>query len=457
MRTILVIGYFGADESDSKLEYFRRLNRALAAHNRELILLNLNRHRIKTEVRSESLPLLIEKSHKLPLNRLLPLRGIAPEAVHAASIDAACWRRSPEREQIRVLLFREYLRTLILRERPGLVIAWHQFFGLNYTLPAMLKELGVPFLFAEFGPLPGTVIYDEGGQMAESPIARESAAFAALPVSDADLQNAARFVAQVRQERRTRKPQQASGAVREALRERHSRASRVVFYAGQYDCRTGMLPRTLPNATLHSPFFAGTLDALSFLSRLAKANGWLILFKPHPLARNEGGLPIDEPNHVISVPGASIYDCFDHAETSVTIVSQVSYMSLIYGRPCVMLGRNYLTGKGCTYDPSSREAIVSEIQASLERGVTGSQKSMWIKHVAQLLKHAVFAFDGDLQAEGLRTDDQCAAYLAGLCAADGIRESACRQMWTHDAAGPDISKAGLKTFYRVATALRPSW
>lgn len=417
-RTILLSGYFGPKSRDPKLGYFARLDRALQALGFRLYMLNMSGNRLPAGLRGESFPFLVEKSHWLPLDRFIPVAQVDAGIAQAASIDAGCWNRSHARETVRLLLFREHLRKVFARERPCLHIAWHQFYSFHYSLPSMLAEAGVPLLFTEFGPLPGTIIFDQEGQMAESAIARRSGEFASAPVSASELKGAGEFLDRVRSEKRTRKPQRDSGMVREALREKSAGARKIIFYAGQYDHRTGMLPRSLPNAKLHSPFFSDTLDALSFLSRLAKRNDWLILFKPHPLAGHsaESLARIEEPEYVVNVPGASVFECFEHTQVVSTIVSQVSYMSLIHGRACVMLGRNQLTGKGCAYEPRTMDEIEPELQKALERGINAEQDACWKKHVAQLLKSSVFAFDEDLTASLLRGTPETADYLAVTCA-----------------------------------------
>jgi hypothetical protein len=322
-----------------------------------------------------------------------------------------------------LLFFQEHFRRVVNRIQPRLCIAWHQFFSFHYALPGLLAELGIPLLYAEFGPLPGTIIFDRGGQMAESEIATRSEEFLRTPVTDAELDAAAKFIARVRAEQRTRKPQPAPGAVREALRARGmGEGTPVIFYAGQYDCRTGMRPRMLPNAKLHSPWFKSTLDSIEYLSALAKKNGWIVLFKPHPLAAISQTQLAQLPaaDRLVCVPHASIFECMDVAKVVTTIVSQVSYMALIHRKPCVMLGRNQISGKGCAYEPDSKEAIEESFRTALSHGQTASQESAFCRHVAQLLKTAVFAFDDNFSAPTLRGLDAAASELmkasANLCA-----------------------------------------
>ena len=453
MRVILVTGFFDPGARDGKLDYFKRLDVQLRTNDTRLHVLNLNTRRIPPPLNGESSPILLEKSHWLPIDRLVKPLEFHPDVVHGASIDAACWNRSLSRERIRVLLYREHIRHVLQRVQPVLVIAWHQFFGSHYGMRSLMHECGVPWLFAEYGPLPGTILFDREGQGAESPIVTRNDAFVASPIDNTDLDRATAFVKKVRDEKRTRKPQTAPGQVHKALAS-SSRAGRpVVFYAGQYDCRTGMVPRSLPQAEQTSPVYSSTLDALSHLTELAERNDWTILFKPHPLAApvtNNTGT-IAAPDRVVNVPGANLFECLEAADVVTTIVSQVSYMSLIWERPCVMLGRSYLTGKGCTAQPETRNAVEFAVRSAIDLGFTAEARSAWIRHVAQLLKYAVFEFDTDFSAPGLRGVDDAAGSLATVCATPDA--APFQDASTNDVTGNMHAAARMRRLYAILSCV----
>ncbi len=420
-NSILVSAYFDDRRQDAKLAYFEALDRAVRKAGLKIHLLNLNSRRIETSCEGEPLPFLISKAHWLPISGVVGPLDANPAVRHAASIDALCWGRSLRAESFRVVLFREHLRRLIARVRPSLYIAWHEFFSFHYSLPAMLREEfpGLPFLFTEFGPLPGTITFDEDGQMGESDVAQRPGDFAALPVNADDLRRAAEFIERVRVEKRSRKPQTASADPFGPLETRLAGAKGVVFYAGQYDFRTGMVPRSLPQSGVHSPWFADTFDALAHLNDVALRNGWVVLFKPHPLDTGfrERMAPLGELEAVALVSGVSIFECFERADAVVTIVSQVNYMALIHGKPCVTLGRTYLWDKGCDYQPKGRADVEPSIRAAIEDGITETQRAALQRHVAQLMRYRVFQFDEDFTIDGLRNLDATAKFLIKRCAA----------------------------------------
>ena len=281
---------------------------------------------------------------------------------------------------------------------PALCVFWHQFNSLHYSMPDFCTGLGIPMLYAEYGSLPATIAFDSEGQMAESWAARRSDDFLNLPVSDEELSRTRRFLELARKQKRTRKPLTAPASI-QAVSEAAARSGRrLVFYAGQHDYKTGMAPRSLPNAELHSPFFESTADALRHLCAIAEERNWHILFKPHPLAGHllkRADMPGTDWLDV--VPGADIFECMHAAAVTLTIVSQVSYMAILHDRPCVLLGRNQLSGKGCLYEPSSREKAGGRIDEAIGAGLTREQREAWFKHAAQLLGHALYAFEEEVE------------------------------------------------------------
>ena len=412
LRCILVSSYLSGSEGKNKLRYFERLDTALREMGHRLLLLNTESKQVQSACDTAHLPVFIEKAHHLRLEGCLNEEALAPSVRHAASIDAGEWRRDPLADAVRALFFRAYLRELVREYDPALCVFWHQFNSLHYSMPDFCTGLGIPMLYAEYGSLPATIAFDSEGQMAESWAARRSDDFLNLPVSDEELSRARRFLELARKQKRTRKPLTAPASI-QAVSEAAARSGRrLVFYAGQHDYKTGMAPRSLPNAELHSPFFESTADALRHLCAIAEERNWHILFKPHPLAGHllkRADMPGTDWLDV--VPGADIFECMHAAAVTLTIVSQVSYMALLHNRPCVLLGRNQLSGKGCLYEPSSRENVGDLIDEAIGAGLTQQRRDAWIKHSAQLLGHALYAFEEDVEPIIGRDVHEAASFL----------------------------------------------
>ena len=81
------------------------------------------------------------------------------------------------------------------------------------------------------------------------------------------------------------------------------------------------------------------------------------------------------------------------------MVSGVSYISLIRGKPLVELAYTPLKSKGCCYEPDSEADIEFKIKKALKDGYTTEQEKAFIRHVAQVNKY--YYFD-DLGSRAIR-------------------------------------------------------
>ncbi len=415
--------YLGGREGKVKLRYFERLDAVLRDQGYRLFLLNTHPTSIKTDCDAAILPFFIVYGHRLCLEPFISLDSLPSAVLEAASIGSEKLQRRLAGDVVRVLLYRAYLRSLVRKMRPALCVFWHRFNPWHQSMPDFCEQLGVPFLFTEYGLLTGTISFDEGGQMAESWIARRNEEFLALPVGEAELERATAVLERLRAHRSERKrldliegPEAQAAAAPSPLDrvlDRLKKSGRpIIFYAGQNDYGSGMVPRTLPNAELHSPFFESTVDALRDLCTYAEERDAYVVFKPHPLVQMDlSDLDLPHPDRVDFVPGADIFECMAAAEVVVTILSQVSYMALIHDRPCVLLGRNQLSGKGCVYELGAREALGETVADAMKLGFVEEQRAAWLRHAAQLCRHALFAFDEATEKDIGRGLEETAAFL----------------------------------------------
>ena len=445
-RTILVSSYLSAHEGKVKLRYFERLDAALRDQGYRLFLLNTQSKRIETHCDAASLPLFIEHGHHLRLERFVSPDILSSAVLQAASIDSEERQRNMAGDAVRVLFYRAYLRSLVRATKPVLCVFWHQFNSLHYSMPNFCEQLRVPSLYMEYGLLPGTISFDQEGQMAESWIARRNEEFLALPVGEADLDQATALLERLRADRCVRKPSAAAPPLDGVLRRLRASGRTIIFYAGQNDHKSGMVPRTLPNANLHSPFFESTVDALQELGKFAEERNAHVLFKPHPLVQvNPSDIDLPNPDRIDFVPGADIFECMDAAKVVVTILSQVSYMALIYDRPCVLLGRNQLSGKGCVYELGAREGLGEAVTDAMNFGLMEEQRAAWLHHAAQLCRHALFAFDEATEKDVGRGPEEAAAFLIDhakeLPEGFAVQESLFGEDLSSEQAGRSLSRA----------------
>ena len=410
-RYMLVSAYLTRQEA--MLAYFERLDAHLAPLGYRLFLVNTGNAPITSTVENITLPAYVTLAQILPGKPFIQGETLSPQQQEGAAAEACRRGLSESTATLKVLLYTEAMREIMLRIRPALVLLWLQFDGLHRALDGLCGQWGVPRLFAEYGSLPGTVVYEAEGQMAESPVARDSQRFAALPVSDEELERAKTLLERLRVERHTRRPAGDENKVQALASRARAEGRRVLFYAGQNDPMSGMLPRSLPNARLHSPHFESTLDALDALLHLAEKRNWHVLFKPHPMmekAHTRFMRPL--PERCTLIPGANIFDAIAHSDVTVTILSQVSYLALIHKKPCVLLGRNQLTGKACLYEPEDRDDMGDCINRACAEGFSASQQSAFVRHAAQMCRYNLFSFTETLRELVGRGEKETANFLA---------------------------------------------
>jgi hypothetical protein len=270
----------------------------------------------------------------------------------------------------------------------------------------------IRYHYVEYAALPGTLCFDEKGQMAESWVAQHPAEFLALPIDESDLARAQTYLEYLRGGKKSGKPQDARISIQDVVGRARDLKRKIIFYAGQNDWASGMLPRALPESKMHSPIYTDTLDALDHLSEIAEANDWQILFKPHPLVQDRHkDFQVAHPDRVNLVLGANILECIEEADVVTTIVSQVAYLAMIHERPCVMLGRTQLRNKGCNYQTGLRDKVEPTMQHALRDGFHGIARKRWLQHIAQMCKYYLFAIDEEVEAIIGRGIHETANYL----------------------------------------------
>jgi len=409
-----VSGYFSGDGQERKLAYFERLDRALHPLGFELVLFNLAPHPIDTSCRHRSMDHVVPYSYFLgrvgaidPVALIEPLR-------EAAALEAADLDRAPSQAARKIAYFWRHANRIVHEVEPVLGILWHQFNSQHYALAELYRQLGVPVRFVEYGVLPGTISIDAEGQMAESWVARDSARFRELPVDETLAERVEAYLDTCRVERRTRKPQTTRPGIVERIRAVRERGARVILYAGENVTRTGIFPRGYPRATVHSPHFTDTSDALTALCAVASKRGWHVVFKPHPMAGRVVPEPDDSEVFTLA-EGADIFDLIGACDVGTTLVSQACYLLLLHEKPCVLMGRGPLSEKGAAYDLRSREELEETFARALDNGFTSPQRAAWRRHAAQLCEHYLFAMDPDAEEAFGRGPHVAAETIAEVC------------------------------------------
>jgi hypothetical protein len=243
----------------------------------------------------------------------------------------------------------------------------------------------------EFGILPGTFSIEELGQMGESYSARFPTDFQnKYFITETERLKAKSIIEYVRINNLNRNSQH-NNLIAEQLSNKFKANRPIVLYAGQNDYESGLFPHDNMAKTFHSPIFKTTEEALVYLANIAYENDWNFIYKPHPIVDYEHGCNLRKLAHnVIFVSNVDIHKLIDMRDIVVTVLSQISYISLIRETPVVMLGYTQLKNKGCNYEVFEKEKVEDAITSAIEIGYSCDQKEAFYNHIAQHLKSTLY-------------------------------------------------------------------
>lgn len=294
--------------------------------------------------------------------------------------------------------------------KPCYVYLWNQFNVLHRTFEAILQRRDIKIGFFHDGVLPGSIAIDVDAEMGEGWIAREPERFVSVEVSEEDISKAEEYLQSLVGTENNRHPQDEKISVVDALKLSKLDDRPLVFFAGQNDWHAGIKPKS-PARVFHSPVFEGSFEALVGLDEMAGELGVAILFKPHPLSRDRFAfLRADEFPNTLILQNTCINACIRQADVVVTIASQACYSALLENCAVVMLGRNQVTGKGLTYDVTSRDTMAKTVQDALRDPLRANRRREFAVHCAQLERSYLFDY-GIAENDFYRRDARHAARL----------------------------------------------
>nr|WP_321454974.1 hypothetical protein [uncultured Cohaesibacter sp.] len=285
----------------------------------------------------------------------------------------------------------EYCQSVLKQMEPSQIILWNQFHPLSTVALRAAKMANIPVGFIEYGLLPGTLNFDYLGQMGQSAVSRFPERFNDLPVSSGEIEKAEIALSEIRSRGTNRRKQAALGELKQEIKEK-AQERPIILLAGHNDHASGIVPYDDTAREWHSPIFGSSADTANYLAHIAEKNNWLMIYKPHPFAARTQN--VKDTDHLITIGDVDINSCIDLANCVVTVLSQVSYVSLIRKKPLVMLGYNQLRGKGAHYQVEREEQIESAIASALKHGLTAEQQAAWVRHVALLLKYYLYQYEG---------------------------------------------------------------
>lgn len=281
-----------------------------------------------------------------------------------------------------------YANEVLERIQPKLVILYALLTVQHLIVEEVCREKGIPLITTHPGILSGTLSFDIGGEMGKSLPALYPERFKCLPINFEEIEHAKRVWDYLYKSKLNRKVQPKNKCI-EYIMKNVEKNKPIVFFAGQNDVGSNMVPYTEETRKYHSPIFKSSLEAGIYIAGLCKKNNWNYIYKPHPMsAYLEDKTCL--PSNTIYVEYGDINDLIDIADVAITILSQTSYVSLIRYKPVVMLGFNQMKGKGCSYEAFEEKKIESAICDALKNGFTGEQREAFLLHIAQVLKYYVY-------------------------------------------------------------------
>lgn len=291
-----------------------------------------------------------------------------------------------------------YFRELICILNPKLVMTWNNW-GNNSVVPATIaREKRIPVISAERGFIEGTIMLSPDGFGKDS-VNVTPDKFCALPVNDDDTKKAKMLIDYICGSGYNRYTQPLNDVI-ERLKLKINNGKKTLLLVGSFDCENPAFPQSEETKKLYSPMFGTSFDAMTYISKLCNKNDWNIIFKPHPLmAKIDRSAKRKYPVNVDYIEDANINDLLDIADVVVCLISGVSYIALMRGKPLVELTYTPLKGKECCYEVSSENDIEPMIKEALKNGFTTRQSEAFIKHVAQINKY--YFFD-DMSARPIR-------------------------------------------------------
>lgn len=281
--------------------------------------------------------------------------------------------------------------------QPAKVICHGSSIPFHIVLEHICKLHGVPVGFTHEGVIPGTYVIESEGEMGHSLPAIYSERFISLPVSKEEIEHTWKVWNYLFRSKLNRKIQPNNNCLAH-VNSRLKKDQPTIFFAGQNDIGSHMVPYTEITKKYHSPIFQSSLEAAIYLANICAKYGWNFIYKPHPdYVQSEKADKL--PPNTIFITKGDINALIDISDVTVTILSTTSYNALIRKKPVVMLGYNQTKGKRCTYEAFEKDNIEGAIKDALANGFTQDQQDAFLRHMAQCLKYYLY---DDLQERPIR-------------------------------------------------------
>lgn len=312
------------------------------------------------------------------------------DAEKAAMIEYSCSQRTAT--AVANLIYMYFSNALDFY-RPDLTCVWGFLSPWGKMITALCKWKGIPICSLEWGILPGTVAFDFCGHMGESWVSKYSAFFNSLDINEKDLSVARDYLGIATNGQLSRnEPTELDLAVKKRIMQLKEKGKKLILFIGTNSAHSGNTLANEERANIHAPHFKNDEEIYADLNCIIKNHpDWILIYKPHPIEITRGlKVEIDETTTMLIAQG-SLEKVIELCDVSVTLVSQGAYVSLIGGRPCVVLGRIQINDSGAVYTIDNKEEFEKKLQQAIDVGYTDLMKESFLKHVARALKYYVFS------------------------------------------------------------------
>lgn len=285
-----------------------------------------------------------------------------------------------------------------------LVLVWNSHRAPNYLIGQVCRRIGVQWLCAEGGLVPGSVELDSRGNQWESLPQRRQEQFDTLPVTSKDRQVATDYLDFIRKNKLAKRRHVADNKNQQPSVTKGDLP--VVLFAGMDEQSTGIGTPHSPFSTGWSPVYRDGLDCLEHLAELAHRHQWQVLNKPHPNMVGVEKTPA--LSNVRNVPpDVDFFAVLSQSDVVVTIGSSVAFHSVLHGVPTVLAGRNALAGHQICHEIDTRSRMEQTlINALRDPGV--SSLPHLVTYTARCMKSTLFEYGEEYAEYGGQSIESCA-------------------------------------------------
>ncbi len=288
----------------------------------------------------------------------------------------------------KILFIIEYIERMISITNPSYILCMDSVQPVHRILRKVAYDRGIPSVFIHQGLIPGTIAFDPDGEVGESIPALFPKEFNGLPIEVKELDEAEKVLSFLLRSRANRK-EQPTGVTFSDLINKIDRNKKTVFFAAQNDVRSYMVPYTEQTRRYYSPTFRSSIEAANYIATICKKYDWNIIYKPHPMYRKDH-IEEELADNIVFIEKCDVNDLIDIADLTVTVLSSLSYNSLVRNTPVLMLGYGWLNGSGCTYEAFNRDDVEIIIKKAMNEGYLNEQRECFIRYTARCLKYYLF-------------------------------------------------------------------